>query len=57
MPITNVSGPLWYVVFRNPNDAIRVYERTIPGPAATVGAAKAEPAYTARTLPALTAGR
>jgi hypothetical protein len=59
-PVTNANGQTWYVVFRNANGAIRVYERALLGGAGAAGAgsggnqssgASPEPSFTAATLP------
>jgi len=40
--VTNVSGSTWYIIFRNQNQAMRVYERRIlvPPDVSAMGAAE-----------------
>jgi hypothetical protein len=64
VPVTNTSGQTWYIVFRNANSAIRIYERSVTVPAGTLATSAAErsaadvrgkvrstPEFTAVTLP------
>lgn len=51
-PITNSAGQIWVIVFRNANDATRVYERQLPTTALRAKASKAAPEFVGRTLPA-----
>jgi hypothetical protein len=50
-PLTTADGQTWVIVYRNANDAVRVYERG-PAPGLQARAAKAAAEFTGHTLPA-----
>ena len=51
VPFTNGSGQSWLIVFRNANDATRVYQRQVPTAALQAKSATAAPAFAGHTLP------
>lgn len=51
-PFTNSSGQTWVIVYRNTNDATRVYDRKVPTLALRAKTATGAPGFTGHTLPA-----
>jgi hypothetical protein len=52
VPFTNGSGQSWAIVYRNANDATRLYNRQVPSLALQAKAATGAPGFTRHTLPA-----
>ena len=51
VPFTNSSGQSWLIVYRNANDATRVYQRQVPTAALRAKSATAAPDFAGHTLP------
>jgi hypothetical protein len=51
-PFTSASGQSWLIVFRNVNNATRVYDRRLVPSTGLAARATRTPAFTGRTLPA-----
>ncbi|MEU4218226.1 hypothetical protein [Actinoplanes sp. NPDC026623] len=52
VPFTNGSGQSWMIVYRNANDATRVYSRQVPAAALRAKASTAEPRFERHAVPA-----